>query len=349
MSDAPGTPLHTRSLTIAISRDSDTLWRARGDVIDLRKKSFVPLAGDIQPSGVIHMMSIELTFDPIALRIESIVVEQPFIAIEATAATGGECCRDPAPRLLALTGETFDAGFTKRLASRFAGPLGCSHLLTLFQLMASTIPRAVALESERSKREASSSALGVPFFRRSLFVDGLERSEGSTIDVVLQLADTQTRPTETGARATERLELSHEIKAEVAIDRKRFQVEALEAMERKRRHDSLGALAWTLHNERLGSLVGTPLIPGMAGRVFGLLGDDPEARPLLDLLLQLAPGFIQIIATLMDDYFQQREQSSSDATISTPLERPSVAALGGNTNSCYMWRQDGHLEKSRGA
>jgi hypothetical protein len=348
MTDSRGTPLHTRSLTIAVSRESDTLWRARGDVIDLRKKSFVPLAGDIQPSGVIHLMSIELSFDPVSLCIVAIDVDQPFVAIEATAATGGECCRDPAPRLLAMQGEHLDGNFTKRLADRFAGPLGCSHLLTLFQLMASTIPRAVALEDERKTREGTIAPLRVPFFRRSLFVDGFELDERS-IDVVLQLADTLTRPVDAAARATERLELSHEVKALVRIDRKRFRVERLDAMERQRGHDSLGSLEWKLYTERVAPLVGSPVIPGMAGRVFGLLGDDPDARPLVDLLLQLAPGFIQIVATLMDDYFQQREDSSSGPAAKTSLARPGVAALGGNTNSCYMWRQDGHLERTRGS
>jgi len=348
MSDTQGTPLHTRSLTIAVSRDSEQVWRARGDVVDLRKRGFVPLAGDIQPSGVIHSMSIELSFDPSSLRIASIVVDQPFVAIESTPATGGECCRDPAPRLLAFQGDTLDADFTKRLGQGFGGPLGCSHLLTLFQLMASTIPRVVALEGERSGREATFSALGIPFFRRSLFVDGFERDD-TTIDVVLQLADTLTRPTPPAVRATERLELSHEFKAALRVDRKRFRIETIEAMERQRSHASLGALDWTLHSERLSSLVATPIIPGMAGRLFGLLSDDPKARPLLDLLLQIAPGFIQIIATLMDDYFQQREQSPSNTAPNASSGRPGVAAVGGNTNSCYMWRQDGYLETNRGS
>jgi len=52
------------SLTVILSRESDSRWHARGDVIDLRKHSFVPLVDDIQPAGVIHMMSIDLDFDP---------------------------------------------------------------------------------------------------------------------------------------------------------------------------------------------------------------------------------------------------------------------------------------------
>ena len=78
MPDVHGRPLHTRSLTIVLSRESDGLWHARGDVVDLRKTGFVPMLADIQPAGVIHMMSIGLAFDVESLHIESIDVDQPF-------------------------------------------------------------------------------------------------------------------------------------------------------------------------------------------------------------------------------------------------------------------------------
>ena len=160
MPNVHGRPLHTRSLTIIISRKSDSVWHARGDVIDLRKHSFVPLIDDIQPAGVIHMMSIDLDFDSKTLRIEEIAVDQPFVAIESSAATGGDCCRDPASLLLDLRGEVFDRTFTKRLSAVFGGRLGCSHLLTLFQLMASTIPRAVRAETDRVADKPAVAAIG---------------------------------------------------------------------------------------------------------------------------------------------------------------------------------------------
>jgi hypothetical protein len=349
MPSVRGRPLHTRSLTIVISRKSDTLWHARGDVIDLRKHGFVPMIDDIQPSGVIHMMSIELDFDPKSLRIEQIAVDQPFIAIEASEASGGECCRDPVSRLQALRGDEMDAGFSKRLAGQFGGALGCSHLLTLFQLMASTLPRVVELETTRALREKTSPPLGKCFFRRSVFVDGHEQSD-KAIDVAIQLADTHSRPIQPGDRATERLELSHEVKAFICIDRKRFKIESLEARERQRGHATLGRADWILHTDRVAELIGAPLIPGMAGRIFRLLDDEASLRPLRDLLLQLAPGFIQITAALMDEYFEKRESSSAadstDRSNDKPVSKPAVASFGGNTNSCYMWREDGRAVKA---
>jgi hypothetical protein len=341
MPSVRGRPLHTRSLTTVVSRKSETLWHARGDIIDLRKHGFVPMIDDIQPSGVIHMMSIELDFDPDSLRIERIEVDQPFVAIEASEASGGECCRDPASRLQALRGDIMDDGFSKRLSSQFGGALGCSHLLTLFQLMASTLPRAVELETARRLRENTSQPLGKCFFRRSVFVDGHEQS-GQTIDVAIQLADTHSRPIRAGSRATERLELSHEVKAIVGIDRKRYRIESLEARERQRSHETLGRSDWTLHTGRVTELVGAPLIPGMAGRIFKLLPNDASLRPLRDLLLQLAPGFIQISAALMDEYFEKRERADP----ADSGKKPAVASFGGNANSCYMWREDGRAIKA---
>ena len=103
-----GLPLHTRSLTVQLRAAGPDQWRARGDVIDLRKNGFVPTSYDIQPAGVIHSMSIELDLDPTTLRMDAIRIDQPFVAVEASEATRGECCRDPAPRLIELTGECLD-------------------------------------------------------------------------------------------------------------------------------------------------------------------------------------------------------------------------------------------------
>lgn len=340
-----GMPLHTRALSIAITREADTasrpLWHARGDIIDLRKNGFVPTSYDVQPSGIIHSMNIDLAFDPETLRIERISVDQPFIAIEASEATAGECCRDPAPRLLDLKGECLDSGFTQRLGAHFGGPLGCSHLLTLFQLMASTIPRAVELERAREAREGSESTPGTRFFRRSLFVDGHLRND-NRIDAAIQLADTHLRPRVIGDPYTKQLESSHEWKLRATVERKRFQIENLSAAERLRDFETLGSAEWIAHDEAVAPLFGVPVIPGLAGRVFGLLGGATDLVPMRDALLQLAPGFIQIVAALMDDYFQERARAESDAS----RPKPEVASVGGNTNSCYMWREDGAIANS---
>ena len=336
-----GLPLHTRSLTVAVWRSTASTWHARGDVIDLRKNGFVPSSYDLQPSGIIHMMSIDLELDLETLEIDAMKVDQPFVAIEPSEATRGECCRDPAPRLLELTGERLDADFARKLGLQFGGALGCSHLLTLFRLMASTVPRAVELERTREAREGTQHDLAQRFFRRSVFVDGHAHSPELT-DVAVQLADTQTRPIASDARMTDRLALSHEVKTFASVDRKRFTLERLEVRERERSSENVGSTQWTDHAALVAPLMGARIIPGMAGRVFKLMGGDPRLRPVLDNLLMFAPGFIQIMAALMDEYFEQREKAEDP----TRTQKPAVANLGGNADACYMWRRDGPLSKS---
>ena len=124
----------------------------------------------------------------------------------------------------------------------------------------------------------------------------------------------------------------------------------LEARERQRSHASLGLKDWIVHTDLVSELVGAPLIPGMAKRLFKLLPDERKLLPLRDLLLQLAPGFIQITASLMDEYFEKREVGRTADTPDGGREasdnKPAVAAFGGNKNSCYMWREEGPALKA---
>lgn len=339
---AGGLPLHTRSLSVFLEQTAADRCRVRGDIIDLRKNGCVPSVDDVQPAGIIHMMKIELDLEPESLRMDRVAVDQPFVAVEASKATGGECCRDPAPRLEALAGETLDPGFTRRLAGAFGGPLGCSHLLTLFQLMASTVPRALALERERVASEGTPTAPGTRFFRRSVYVDGALVADGA-LDVAIQLADTHTRPPSPGNRGFERLVRAHEVKCFAGVERKRFQLERLAVRERTRSLGEDGGGRWLDHDARVSPLVGHPMIPGMAGRIFKLLGDDETMRPVQDSLLQLAPGFIQITAALMDHEFRRRSPEAIAAEPATP----SVSGIGGMPDSCYMWRKDSPYAISR--
>lgn len=334
-SGASGLPLHTRSLTVIVSRETATLWRARGDVIDLRKNGCVPSVDDVQPAGIIHMMKIELDFDPSSLRLDRVGVEQPFVAVEPSAATGGECCRDPAPRLVALAGEHLDDGFTRRLGSAFGGALGCSHLLTLFQLMASTVPCTMRLERERAAREDRETAPGTRFFRRSIYVDGQLLPDAS-LDVAIQLTDTHTRPPFPGNRGIERLVTAREVKCFAGVERNRFQVERMAARERVRALDDEAVAPWQDRDALVAPLVGPPVLPGMAGRIFKLLGTDAAEQPLRDALLQLAPGFIQITAALMD----HAERRPSSTRPEDDPATPSVSGIGGMPDSCYMWRRN---------
>ena len=74
------------------------------------------------------------------------------------------------------------------------------------------------------------------------------------------------------------------------------------------------------------------------------LFEPGDARPpLQDCLLQLAPGFIQIMAALMEYPIRR---PSPEARAKEPAT-PSVAGIGGMPDSCYIWRRDSPYTLSR--
>ena len=76
----------------------------------------------------------------------------------------------------------------RRLGSVFGGALGCSHLLTLAQLMGASVPRFLALSPELAAR-----APGERIAKRALFLDGFEAAGGG-LEIALQLSEFLTRP-----------------------------------------------------------------------------------------------------------------------------------------------------------
>ena len=339
-----GHPLHTRSLTLVVQLLADGRWHARGDVIDLRKVGFVPMLADIQPAGIIHQMSIDLEIDPATTRIDSLCVDQPVVAIEPSQGTRGECCRDPASRLQALAGERLDGAFARRLSGVFAGPLGCSHLLTLFQLMASGLQRAFVLESALGEG-ASAREVGDRLFRRAAFVEGFE-AEDESIEMAVQLADFHSLPLAPGAPPTQRLAGQWDARAFGRVAGPERGLSGLRLANRTRTRDTLTTAQWSDQSSRLAPLEGAPIMPGLARRLFELL-DAADDRLLLDACLQLAPGFIQVMAAVMDRWLAQGKQevpSNQPAPGATMAEGGNV---GGMSDSCYMWRAGSPLESMR--
>jgi hypothetical protein len=338
-----GHPLHTRSLTVVVRLLDNGHWHARGDVIDLRKVGFVPMMSDIQPAGIIHRMSIDLEVDPATARIESVEVDQPVVAIEPSTASRGECCRDPAPRLLELAGETLDGRFARQLGAVFGG----SHLLTLFQLMSSGLQRAIPLEAALGEG-ASAREVGDPLFRRAVFVDGFE-GEGESIEMAVQLADFHTLPLERDAPPTQRLGGQWDARVFVRASGPERRLSDLCIADRERSHQTLTTATWRDASERLAPLVDVPIVPGLARRLFEIFQDADDGL-MLDAALQLAPGYIQVMAAVMDRWISQKKQDEPERVPvpgrSTMVE---VGNIGGLPDSCYMWRSEGPLVQMRTA
>jgi hypothetical protein len=321
-------------------------WSARGDILDLRKVGFVPMLADIQPAGIIHQMSIALDLDRSTRVIERVEVDQPVVAIEPSRTTRGECCRDPAPRLLELEGTRVDAELAKRLSGAFGGPRGCSHLLTLFQAMAAGLGRAFALEDALDHQHGAIRGGGERLFRRAVFVDGFEAPDGS-IELALQQSDFHTRPAALVEQPLDRLAGEWDVRAFARVSASEMALGALVLAERFRDGGSVGTATWSDCSDRLGELEGSPILPGLARRLFGLLGTEPRDALLLDAMLQLAPAHIQVLAAVMDRWYAEKGEAPGKRPRLS--EGPEVGKIGGMPDSCYMWRRDGPLAGLRPA
>jgi hypothetical protein len=328
VSEITETPLHTRALTLEARGDGAGGITLRGEVLDVRKRGLVPLPGSLQLPGVIHRMEIDARLDTAERRLASIETRQPVVAFEASERTGGESCRDSAPALHALAGARLDGEFLRKLSAAYGGPRGCTHLLTLARLLASAASRLFDLEAALG---APRRADGERIFRRVVAIDGVEHPE-ERMEIVVQLSDVHLVP-ESGAGSglLDRLASQTEARTAAAIDIATTAIRALSAEQRTRTRDDL-AVPFRARSGELAELVGRPLMAGFGPAVVAKLAADPADAPLLDALLNLAPGYVQCVAAVTDLFIGTGR-------------RTSAAGLGARPDSCFMWRSGGALHQ----
>jgi hypothetical protein len=329
--DVGGHPLHSRALGVTIAARDDGAVDVHGVVLDLRKRGFVPVGGELQPSGIVHHMLLDAVVDPATARLVSVAGAQPTVAFEPTAVSGGESCRDPIHRLQGLVGATLDGGFARRLSTEIGGPRGCSHLLTLFQLLASTV--AGALESARI-RDAGAWRPGERMFRRDVIVDGHELAPGR-VALALQVTDLEHAPAPPVAPSMDRFAAEREVRGVATVDLATFAFAGVTLAERARTRATLDA-PWRDRADVAAPLARISLARGVSAALLAGLGDRPDDRPLLDGLLMLAPALIQCVAALSDGWPALAAQGAW------------IVGMGGQPDSCYMWRAGGPLQRARG-
>jgi hypothetical protein len=282
-------------------------------------------------------MQLSLDVDAATARIERVASAQPTVAFEASPASGGDSCRDPAARLGALVGTPIDAGFVRRLAGAFGGPLGCSHLLTLAQFAGASVRRLLADGGDFEERAA-----GERIAKRALFLDGFEPAAGG-LELAVQLSEFRTRPQRRVRHPLDRLAYQHELRLSARLDREVSRLDALAAMERERDGETLAEGAWRSRAPALAPLLGAPALRGLAARVLGELGEAPADAPLRDALLSLAPGVIQCLAALSHRLLAHFQGPAPR----DPARLPRELSVGGYPDSCYMWRSDGPMARAR--
>jgi len=326
-----GQPVHGRSLEIEVLRHDPDRVRVKGAIVDLRKQGFVPTGDDLQTSGIIHHMLLDAVVRRSDLMLESLEPLQPIVAYEPSEATDGESCRDIAWRIPELAGRPLDASFSKWISAGFGGPLGCSHLLALAHLLAATTPYALALDKSRFSRENTEREDAERLFKRSLVLDGFEFSDSGRLQIIAQLNDVHTKPQRQTKNLLDRLAFQSELRLRADIQMPSMTFEKLESEHRQRTGDSLVDATWEELSPQLSPLLGLGALQGLSHRVLELFSEQADMQPLQDTLLSVGPTLIQCLGSMAG---RMAENTSSHA--SGP-----ISALGGMSNSCYLWRVGG--------
>jgi Protein of unknown function (DUF2889) len=326
--DAAGHPLHTRLLSVTLTARADGKLDVDGAVVDLRKRGFVPVAGDLQGSGIIHDMRLAGLVDPVTRVLAHVSADQRSVAFEPSATTGGESCRDPIRRIEALAGTPLDAGWARRLAGEIGGPRGCSHLLTLGHLLGSTagwmLDREQALHGTLAARRPGERA-----FRRDLAIDGHEPSPGRLI-LAAQLTDLHFAPAPERALPMDRFAEALEVRVLADVDFTTGTIGRITAADRRRGRGDVAGAPWRSRDDDVSWLAGERVGAGITAILLARLGNAADDAPLRDVLLNLAPALVQCAAAMLE-------------------VSPALTGLGGLPDSCWMWRRDGALARLREA
>jgi Protein of unknown function (DUF2889) len=325
-------PLHTRALSVSLDAAADGDLAARASVIDMRKTGVVPVGGDLGTPGLVHHMWLEAAIDPAGPRLRSLRAQQANVAFEPSALTGGESCRDPVVRLAMLDGAMLDADFARQLSASQGGPRGCSHILTIAQVLVAAVtwalgPGGVAAVDARHR-------VGERVFRRDILVDGGRRADGD-IELVAQLTDLTFAPAAEVAQPMQRFAALREVRVHAPIEVATLTFGEVSALERCRDHGSLDDTSWVDRTTGLAGVRGLSLFRGVSAALMGRLIETAD-RPLLDASLMLAPTFIQVCGAMSESWAGRAAAADS------------VIGMGGLPDSCYMWRRGGALDRRRG-
>jgi hypothetical protein len=330
--EARGLPIHTRTLSVTLLAGSAGEVAVAAYVLDLRKRGVVPVAGDLQGTGIIHHMQIDGTIDPATRTLTQVTARMPTVAFEASVASAGESCRDLVGRVDQLGGTPLEDGYARRLGTEIGGPRGCSHVLTLAQLIGPTAAWALD-EDQRLHATTPARRAGERIFRRDVSVDGYE-ADGA-LYLTLQMNDLHFSPIADGAAASDRFAGQLEVRVAARLTMPEMTLVEIAIGERRRTAKALESARWRARDDRAAPLVGASLRSGISSALIRQFKDPGDDRPLLDALLMLAPATIQCMASFIDTWTQ------------VPWMSAAGSETGGYPDSCYMWRRDGALGRKR--
>ena len=331
--DLGGEPIHTRAHALVAALRDDGRVEARGSLIDLRTRGFLPVGGSMQGMGIIHHMELVWVIDPATGVIEEFTPAQPTVAFEASPETAGESCRDPMPAVIALAGTRLGEGFSSALRERIGGALGCSHVMTLALFMDAAVRAGLDWQRANVPARFASPRAGT-LFRRDLVFDGHELADGRVATAV-RMGDLHWNAAPPTVLAPQRFARHHELAAEITADLWPGSLLAIRGAERERDADAFADVAWTDRSAWLAVLDGLGLARGAAAELQRRLGGVEHARPWIDALLQFAPALVQCRAAHPDAWHEK---------VRATERHPGLTAI---PDSCWMWRRGGALERAR--
>lgn len=326
-------PIHTRSLDVEVraAEAGACLWAIRGELVDLRKAGFFPIAADLQTAGLLHHMRVSAHFDARSRTLREISAEQPVVAFEPSELSEGDHCRAPVSRLGALAGVALTPGWDARLLDAIGGPRGCSHVLSLARLAGATL--AWLVDGPAAPAAAEWRA-GERLFHRSLCFDGAEAG-ADAIALDFQLSDLHFAAAPSLARPLARLAAQNEVRGRALLGRDDLDLRELRAAVRQRGPHDLETAGWRDASPQLQRLPGDSVTRGLRRRVLESLPGEAPGSPLAAALLDLAPAALQCLG------------SDCDPWAARAAGNPSLVVAGGAADSCWMWRADGPLARAR--
>ena len=333
--EARGVPVHVRAHEVTLREEADGRVGFAGSLLDLRKRGFVPVGGDLQGSGIVHQMQVHGAIDPGTGTIETIAARMPNVAFEPGETTRGESCRDLAGNVAAIAGTPLEGAFAKRVGQEIGGPRGCSHVLTLVHHLGPTAAWALR-EDARIQGGRPRRRPGERLFRRDVVIDGWATASGDLL-LALQLGDLHFHPAPVDAPAVDRFARQLELRVEATLSMTDMRLGSVRIAERLRGPAEIDSATWRPRPDRAEPLVGLSLRAGVTAELLRLLADPGDDRPLLDALLMLAPTTVQCFASFVDTWTQ------------VPWSKGGGPETGVLPDSCWMWRRGGALQQRRDA
>lgn len=331
--DLSGEPVHTRCLSVSLTQGQGASIDFRADIIDLRKAGLMELAGRIATAGIIHKMELRGAYSPDTDRIEQIEWDQSHVMHEANRATKGECCRDPMVRLKELVGTRLGDAFASELKQCFGGPLGCTHVSTLFHELSAFASRLRVIRTEHPELSVTH-APAERIASRALFFDAFLPDGRATAAINVRLTDNHFG--ELQENGSESLLSHEEVRLVAEVELAGWQLRGLGAKERCRQGPTFGEAPWRDRTEELGEFAGQSLGGGMARLCLERLGQRDDDARLRSTMLNLAPGMTQVGVAL------------SDSLVPSTRARPDGSGLAG-PGPCYMLRAEGPLMQNLGS